>query len=100
MLAFGADFAKIAEHKDDAEAADILWQMVMSSKDALINTSWLPNLEKIMEIFSDRIEPHKYKQLLYSLQTPFQLAPFRNFRKADVTRGAMCLQSFYLIALP
>ena len=87
MLAFGADFAKIAEHKDDAEAADILWQMVMSSKDALINTSWLPNLEKIMEIFSDRIEPHKYKQLLYSLQTPFQLAPFRNFRKADVTRG-------------
>ena len=52
MLAFGADFAKIAEHKDDAEAADILWQMVMSSKDALINTSWLPNLEKIMEIFN------------------------------------------------
>ena len=86
-LGWGAELVKFAENNDDEAVADRWIQLLWAGKSTFVNTTWMPNLEKALEPFSDQVEPHKFKQMMYSLQAPMTPAILRSARKADPRGG-------------
>jgi len=86
-MAAGAQLVKSVKNEDHDTVADRWLQLLWSGKSTFANTTWLPNLEKAVSPFNQRAEPHKFKQLMYSLMPPAIPATIRSGRRADVKRG-------------
>ena len=86
-LGWGAELVKFSQNNDDKSVADRWIQLLHAGKSTFVNTTWMPNLEKALEPLSDQTEPHKFKQMMYSLQAPMTPAVLRSARKADPRGG-------------
>jgi hypothetical protein len=84
ILTSGADIAKMSDTLDEKTIGEHIWKSVWSMKQMLANTSWMPNMHKLLDLMAnDKLEPWKFQNtansLITSMATP---AAVRSVAKA------------------
>ena len=84
ILTAGADASKMIETYDERTIGEHIWKSVWSMKQMLSNTSWMPNMHKLLELAaSDKIEPWEFQNTANSLISSLtQPAVVRSIAKA------------------
>ena len=75
ILGIGADAAKMYDDWDDKTTEEHIFKGVYSMKQMLANTSWMPNMHKLLDLMAnDKLEPWKFQHaanaLITSMSTP------------------------------
>jgi len=75
ILTSGADVSKMIDTWDERTVGEHIWKTVWSMKQMLSNTSWMPNMHKLLDLAaSDKVEPWEFQNsansLIASITTP------------------------------
>ena len=79
ILVMGADIKNIIDTNEERTATDMIMKTVWGFKQSLANSSWLPNLHKLLDVVvNDKLEPWEAQQAMNSIIASMLPAPVRS----------------------